>query len=232
MVTERFMTRNKPWWIRLALIDAHHRLFAAGALGAAAFLLLPHAWPIYTRVLAGWNVFTGSVLTLAWLTIIHADPSEAAKTAKLQDAGRTAIFVFVLMAACSSLFTVGALLGTAKGLSHERLTEHVIFAVATVLCSWTLVHTVFTLRYAHIFYDLDEGTSQRGGGLNFPGEENPDYLDFAYFSFVVGMTCQVSDVGISGRRLRRLALVHGVITFGFNTAIVAMSVNLISGLFA
>lgn len=224
------MADDKRWWQRLALIDAHHRFLTAAGFGILAFLLLPPGWPVFTRVLAAWNVLSGTILTLAWVTIIHADPGEAASTAKLQDSGRTAIFAVVLVAACASLFTVGALLGTAKGLGHGRLVEHILFAVGTVFCSWTLVHTVFTLRYAHIFYDLDE-ENHRPGGLKFPDEDNPDYLDFAYFSFVVGMTCQVSDVGISGRRLRRLALVHGLITFGFNTAIVAMSVNLISGLF-
>ncbi len=225
------MAAEKHWWERLALIDAHYRLIVAAAVAVIAFFLLPREWPVFTRILGSWNMFSGTILILSWVTIIHADPAEAAQTAKLQDSGRTAIFVCVLIAACASLFTVGALLGTAKGLVHGKLIEHIIFAVCTVFCSWTLVHTIFTLRYAHVFYDLDD-SNNRMGGLNFPDEDNPDYLDFAYFSFVVGMTCQVSDVGISGRKLRRLALVHGMITFGFNTAIVAMSVNLISGLFS
>lgn len=225
------MACERRWWQRLALIDAHHRLMIAAALAVPAFFLLPHGWPVFTRALSAWNILAGAMLILSWVTIIHADPGEAAGTAKLQDSSYSVVFAFVLIAACASLFTVGALLGAAKGLGHGKLVEHIIFAVGTVFCSWTLVHTIFTLRYAHIFYDLDEN-NHRLGGLLFPGEDHPDYLDFAYFSFVVGMTCQVSDVGISGRRLRRLALVHGLIAFGFNTAIVAMSVNLISGLFA
>jgi uncharacterized membrane protein len=216
---------------RVGGLDAHHRLFVALGGAAAAFLLtMAGHWSWSTRVLIAWNVHSLCVLILTWIAIIHADPEEAARTAQLQDSGRTAIFVFVIIAACASLFTVGALLGSAKGLDKAQLTEHVIFAAATVLFSWTLVHTVFTMRYAHVYYGLnDQGKST--GGLNFPDEDEPDYLDFAYFSFIIGMTCQVSDVSISSRRLRRLALVHGLIAFVFNAAIVAMSVNLISGLF-
>jgi uncharacterized membrane protein len=92
------------------------------------------------------------------------------------------------------------------------------------------VHTVFALRYAHIYYDCDEH-GKAAGGLNFPDEDSPDYLDFAYFSFVIGMTSQVSDVNISGRSMRRLALLHGLISFGFNLSILGLCINMISGLF-
>jgi uncharacterized membrane protein len=112
------------------------------------------------------------------------------------------------------------------------MTGHVAMAITTVVTSWGLIHTMFALRYAHIFYlRNDERTDARGGsGLKFPGESEPDYLDFAYFSFVLGMTCQVSDVQITSRRIRRLALVHGALAFVFNTAILALSINLVSGL--
>ena len=89
------------------------------------------------------------------------------------------------------------------------------------------MHTVFGLRYAHAFYgDSDEvGQDRHAGGLEFPGERMPDYFDFAYFSFVIGMTCQVSDVQITSRRMRRLALTHSVLSFGFNTVILALAVS-------
>ena len=93
-----------------------------------------------------------------------------------------------------------------------------------------MVHTVFALRYAHIYYECGQAGNPLGG-LNFPDEDAPDYLDFAYFSFVIGMTSQVSDVSISGRRLRRLALVHGLISFAFNLSILGLCINIISGLF-
>ncbi len=92
-----------------------------------------------------------------------------------------------------------------------------------------LVHTIFTLRYAHIYYGTDD-EQNRVGGLEFPDEENPDYLDFAYFSFIIGMTSQVSDVSIHSKRLRRLGLLHGLIAFFFNVTIIALSINTVSGL--
>jgi uncharacterized membrane protein len=154
------------------------------------------------------------------------------RSAKLQDAGRTAIFLFVIAAACASLFAVAFLLGTAKGLHGRALTGHILLAAGTVVCSWFLVHTVFTMHYAHGYYQQAEtgGGIEKGHGLDFPGKREPDFLDFAYFSFVIGMTFQVSDVQISSRRLRRLALVHGMLSFAFNTVILAFAINLVSGL--
>jgi uncharacterized membrane protein len=90
---------------------------------------------------------------------------------------------------------------------------------------------MFALRYAHLFYSAPISSSEDyAGGLQFPEEKAPDYLDFAYFSFVVGMTCQVSDVQITSRSIRRLALAQGILSFAFNTVILALTVNIISGL--
>jgi uncharacterized membrane protein len=107
-----------------------------------------------------------------------------------------------------------------------------VLSVLAVIVSWCLLHTVFTFRYAHLFYhnpNITRLDKQRRGVL-FPDETPPDYLDFAYFAFVIGMTCQVSDVQIASRPIRHLALLHGVLSFGFNTVILALSINLISGL--
>lgn len=215
---------------RITYLDAHHRFFAALAIGAIAFVVTPWHMHWTTRVLAAWNAYSFCVLVLAWITLAKADPAEVQRTACLQDTGRNAIFVFVLVAACASVFAVAAELGTAKGLDRTHLGGHIIFSLLTVLSSWLLVHTVFTLRYAHIFYGEGE-SGERFGGLNFLDEEKPDYLDFAYFSFVIGMTSQVSDVTISAQSIRRLALLHGLISFAFNLSILGLCINIISGLF-
>ena len=166
-----------------------------------------------------------------WYVILSADPSEAAREACIQDSSRTLIFIFVVFAAIFSVFAVGAELGTAKGLERTYLAGHILFSLLAIFTSWSLVHTVFTMRYAHVYYDTPEG-DEAHGGLNFPEEDKPDYLDFAYFSFVIGMCFQTSDVSITSRRLRRLALVHSVISFGFNLAILGLSINMVSGLFS
>jgi uncharacterized membrane protein len=99
-----------------------------------------------------------------------------------------------------------------------------------MLFSWILIHTIFTLRYAHIYYGDDENKPDiHAGGLIFPGGNRPEYMDFAYFSFVLGMTFQVSDVQITTARLRKLALVHGLLSFGFNTIMIALTINLVAG---
>jgi len=212
--------------------DAHHRLiFSAVVAGLVA--IATHGLRLPVQLVVIWNAFSLCVLALAWVRIVTARPLESLRTAKLQDSSRRMIFLFVLLAVCASLFAVGYLLGTAHGRHGGRLLETVALAFGTVVGSWSLMHTLFALHYAHIYYG-DSGDPQVAGhvgGLMFPEERTPDYLDFAYFSFVVGMTCQVSDVQISGRRLRRWALVHGLLSFAFNTAILALSINVVSSLF-
>jgi uncharacterized membrane protein len=103
-----------------------------------------------------------------------------------------------------------------------------------VISSWMLVHTVFSLRYAHTYYgdpDGPAGPQPHAGGLEFPGDREPDYLDFAYFSFVIGMTFQVSDVVITSRDFRKLVLLHSMLAFGFNTVILALAINTVAALF-
>jgi len=152
----------------------------------------------------------------------------------LQPTGRKLIFLFVVVAACASLASVAYLLGMAKGLEGWRLASHILLALATVILSWLVLHTVFALHYAHLFYHEPQipGSTRIARGLVFPdGEIEPDYLDFAYFSFIIGMTSQVSDVQINSRKFRHWALLHGMVAFGYNTAVLALSINIISGLF-
>jgi uncharacterized membrane protein len=136
----------------------------------------------------------------------------------------------VVVAAFISLIAIILLMQHIPHKSKEGLSRDIIISVASVLSSWALIHTLFTLHYAHVFY-RDEVTAikYKGQGLIFPEESEPDYLDFAYFAFVIGMTFQVSDVQVTSRRIRRLVLIHGLLSFIFNTAIVALSINIIAG---
>ncbi len=214
-------------------LDAHHRFSFACLVALAVYFLAGAHVVAATRLLLAWNAFALTVVVLAWIVLCTKDPYEVRRGARIQDGSATALFVFVISAASVSLLTVGALLRSAKLLSGVALLGHVAVSVGAVVFSWMLVHTLFALRYAHLYY-LNAREKERDhavGGLIFPGHTAPDYLDFAYFSFVVGMTCQVSDVQISSPQLRRLALVHGLISFAFNTAILAMFVNIVAGLF-
>ena len=169
-----------------------------------------------------------------WIIIISSHPREVRKIAKLQDSSRTFIFLFVIAASLASMVAIVFLLKSAKTHHGASVNEHILLSIGAVIISWWLVHTIFTLLYAHLYYDTDTdaGEERSVGGLQFPGNEEPDYLDFVYFSFVLGMTFQVSDVEISSRTIRRFAWLHGLLSFGFNTAIVALSINVISGMIA
>ncbi len=169
---------------------------------------------------------------MVWIVILETPQIKIRERARAQDLGRNAIFFFGVAAACAALFAVGFLIRNHKEAIQTHFTIHLLLALASVIFSWMLVQTVFGLRYAHAFYgDSDEpGVHPHAGGLLFPGDRPPDYFDFTYFSFVVGMTCQVSDVQITSKRMRRLTLIHSILAFGFNTLILALLINTVSGL--
>jgi len=214
------------------VLDAHHRIFAGCCVAALTFLGLQGQVTFPAHLIITWNAFALATIALAWIVICTKDPYEARRNARLQDSSATFLFVLVISAATASLLAVALLLASAKKGAASGLAGPITLAVTAVVFSWILVHTLFALRYAHIYFQ-DAHKVERAsisGGLIFPGKTEPDYLDFAYFSFVIGMTCQVSDVQIGSPKIRRLALVHGLISFAFNTSILALFVNIIAGL--
>jgi uncharacterized membrane protein len=213
-------------------IDAHYRLMIALAVSVIVFFIFFNKLTIPELALVTWIGCASTIITLNWIIILTSHPREARKIAKLQDSSRTFLFAFIITASVISLIAIVFLLKSTKGISETGKNEHILLAIGAVAISWWLVHTVFSLRYAHLFYDTDtdDGGTKKGGGLDFPDTKEPDFLDFIYFGFVVGMTFQVSDVQITDRNIRRLCLLHGLISFAFNTAIVALSINVISGL--
>ncbi len=184
---------------------------------------------ILTSLMVGWNTFSFSMILVSWTIFATTTSKELCILAKDQDESLPAIFAIVVIAASFSLFgTLYLLINNAESLTSKSI--HTIISLLGVALSWSLLHTIFTIRYAHLYFDHNEETGRHFGGLEFPKEENPDYIDFAYFSFVVGMTFQVSDVNVSSRKLRRLVLMHGIISFIFNTIIVALSIATIANL--
>jgi uncharacterized membrane protein len=215
-------------------LDAQYRIYIALIFSIAGYFIFRDLTSLPARILSVWIVFAMTIIILDWLAILWSHPLEVRKIAKLQDSSRYLLFLFVIVASLMSLVAIVFLLKSAKGHGAANVSSHITLAMAAVIVSWVLVHTIFTMRYAHLYYDTvsDDGKPKKGGGLQFPDELEPDYLDFAYFSFVIGMTFQVSDVEISSRLIRRHALTHGLISFAFNTTIVALSINVISGLVA
>lgn len=213
-------------------LDAHYRLLIAVVTAAIAWYFSSQHNEAPAIILITWVAFALTVVIMDWIIILTSHPKEVRKIAILEDSSRTLIFLFVIVASIISLGAIILLLHSAKGKSAEGVAFPVILALTSVIVSWWLVHTLFTLRYAHLYYsaDKDAGNTKLKEGLNFPDEKEPDYLDFVYFSFVIGMTFQVSDVEISSRPIRRLALFHAIVSFVFNTAIVALSINVVAGL--
>src|SRR5213592_308903 len=213
--------------------DARHRLVLGLAAGAAMFFAVRGHLRLWSAAIAGWNTVAVVIVVLDWVTILTTPQRKIRQLAQQQDLSRFLVFLFVVVTASAALFAVGFLVSVKRSQTDGHFIVHLLLMLMTVIFSWALVHTVFGLRYAHAFYgDSDEpGVNRHAGGLIFPGDRPPDYFDFAYFSFVVGMTCQVSDVQITSRRMRRIALVHSILSFGFNTIILALVINIaVSGL--
>jgi uncharacterized membrane protein len=212
--------------------DARHRLVIGLAAGAAVFFTARGHLRLWSAAISGWNAFAFVILALDWLIIWTTPQRRLRERAQQEDLSRLLIFIFVVVAACAALLAVGFLIRAHKDQTGGHFAVHLLLTLSTVVSSWALLHTVYSLRYAHAFYgDSDElGGDKDAGGLIFPGDRAPNYFDFAYFSFVVGMTCQVSDVQIISRRMRRITLFHSILSFAFNTIILALLINTVSGL--
>jgi uncharacterized membrane protein len=217
--------------VKISKFDTHHRVLC-GLIAAAITGIAMRGHPLWTATLGSYDSFAFVSLVLLLITAALTSRNQIRLVAQKQNLGRTIIFAFVISAACAALFAVAFLIRDARAQAHYHFTLHLLLAVVTVVLSWLLMHMVFGLRYAHNFYvdDDDADDHAHAGGLQFPEESNPDYRDFTYFSFVIGMTCQVSDVQVTSREMRRLVLLHGVLSFAFNTVILALTINTVSSL--
>ncbi|WP_310568681.1 DUF1345 domain-containing protein [Gemmatimonas sp.] len=213
---------------RLAHLRAGTRLAWSLAVSVLILMLLPARFAMEIRAVAAWDGFAGTALLFTWYTILTLRPAQIHASAKREDPSRAASLVLVLMGAGASLLAVLLLLKASAGAVGGARTQAILLSLSAVALAWTLIHTVFTLRYAHLYHDASPTALAENGPLDFPGTEGlPDYLDFAYFAFVVGMTAQTSDVAIRGRRIRRTALMHGVIAWVFNTSVVALLISVL-----
>ena len=212
--------RKLPRPVRL--IYARPRIFVSALFGLAACLLLPAAWRPMTRALVGWDAAIALYLALAFIMMGRSGTAHIRRDAIMQDDGRFLILMVTALGAFASIAAIVSELGA----PHHGAFE-LVLATVTIALSWATVHTTFALHYAHEYY-----RGAKPGGLAFPGTDNdsadsePDYWDFVYFSFVIGMTAQVSDVGITAKAIRRAATTHGVVSFIFNTALLALMVNI------
>jgi uncharacterized membrane protein len=208
-----------PYVARIAL--AHLRIFAAALIGMALVPVLPSSWSLLTRLLVGWNAAIGLYLLLSYFLIAGETPAQIRKRAAIEDEGGFAILLLTVAVVAASLFAIVVQLGV--GAEEGKEPARLIFACATIVLSWFFMHTIFAVHYAHKFYGDKAG---KGGGLSFPGDDKPDYWDFVYFSFVIGMTSQVSDVAVAQKSIRRIVTMHGILSFLFNVALLALTFNI------
>jgi uncharacterized membrane protein len=209
-------------------LRVHKVLFLSALLGFAVFMVLPRTLEFSARLVMSWDIGAIVYLTFALAAVARFSLARAKSRAADQDEGATLILMLTVLAVAVSLGAVVSVLGNAKNMPEAKQPAVLILAVGTTLISWVLIHTMFALHYAHEYYGGED--VGRGGGLKFPNDPQPDYWDFVYFSFVIGMTFQVSDVQVTNKRVRRLVVAHGVVSFFFSVTIIALMVNIGSNL--
>lgn len=212
-VLARFRRMSRP----MRLIYMRPRTFISLGIGILVCLLVPGSHRLVTRLLFGWDALIAVYLVLVYTMMLRNDHQHIRRAAAVQDDGRFVILLVTAIGAFASIAAIVSELGAHRGAAELTL------AITTIALSWAAVHTTFALHYAHDYYRPPLG------GLQFPSgdkEDHADYWDFVYFSFVIGMTAQVSDVGITDKTIRRTATAHGIVSFIYNTALLALTVNI------
>jgi uncharacterized membrane protein len=206
---------------------AMQRVGWSALVGFGAWLVTSWELPGPAPALIGWDAGSLLLLALCWAVILPADAESTRDRAGSEDPGRTIVYVVVVLTSAASLLSATMVVRQARSLPPDL--AHVVagLCLSTVALAWLVTHTAYTLRYARLYYREDrEGV----GGLDLPGHAPPTYFDFAYFAFTIGMCFQVSDACITSAQIRRTALVHAVISFAYNTVLIAFVLNLVFSL--
>ena len=206
------------------------RILLSILVSGITFFFIPSGTSSLIEIMSVWIAFAFMYLLTTWIIIYTRPIREIKKDAKSDDGSKVFVFFMVLLSSITSIVIV-LLLMISKSTTDSEHGMFVFVSIAGILLSWFMVHTLYAFHYAHMYYDdAPDDNSKDAEGLGFPGDEDPDYVDFAYFAFVIGCTFQVSDVEISSRMIRRSVLWHGLISFGLNTFVVALTINLVAGL--
>lgn len=212
-----------------SFLDRKPRLLFSVLASLVIYWLTPQSLLLSTRIIIAWNGGVLCFLGLILVMISRANTARMRSRAQHQDASRWLILFVVVFAACTSLLAIVFMLNGSKDLKQGLLILHLSLSISTIFASWLLIQIMFALHYAHLYY-LGDRPSSATTPLDFPNEQHPDYIDFIYFSLGIGMTSQVADVQITSRLLRRVALVHQVLSFFFNTLILALAINIMASL--
>jgi uncharacterized membrane protein len=205
-------------------VSARTELLVSGAIGVVAGVAVAAIGSPRFGALVGWDVAALVYLAWVWVKIAPLGQKETARLAEHEDPTRATADVLVLSAATASLVAVAAILARVGALDTTAQLAHFMLGLGSVVLSWGVVHTIFTLRYARMYYEDEDG------GVDFNEREPPRYTDFAYLSFTIGMTFQVSDTDLQTKQFRRVALRHALLSFVFGTGIFATTINLVASL--
>ena len=218
----------------VSLVKHRPRILICALLGVAIYLALPAQMRVATRGLVAWNIATVAFIALVGWMMLRSNLQSIASHASLEDENQWVLLLVGIIAACAAMAAIVAELGVVKDMTGLRKGEHIALTAATILSAWVFIHLLFALHYAHEYYaptrTKDDPPETPRAGLKFPAHSQPSYGDFAYFSFVIGCACATADVETISRPMRNVALVHGVVSFFFNTIILALTINIGAGL--
>ena len=196
---------------------------AALVSGTICWLLLPGRFGFAEHLIISYIMFSFTYLAMDWLLIATSTPAEINKYADAEDGRRIYVVAMLMLAAMASIITV-LFLVIEKSKLQLKPALFIASTLGALILSWSLIHTIFTLHYARMYYRSKEPT------MDIPGTDNPDYFDFAYFAFGIGATFQTADISIKSKKLRKTVLLHSIVSFFINTIIVAITINIIAGL--
>jgi uncharacterized membrane protein len=213
---------RKSWLVH------HAKLWVAALAGAIVCIALPHQWALLTRALVAWNAAVLILLPLTYMHLNGLGAKQLRERYREDDPSASVILLVVVGAAILSVAAIVAFLATLKGIPANQKLAHVLLAALTVIDSWLLVPTVFTVHYADMFYSAEVSEQP----LRFPDTREPVFWDFAYFAFTIAAACQTADVSTTQVGIRRVVIAQSVISFLFNLAILGFAINVTAGLLA
>lgn len=219
--------RKRPWYDPKSIarsIAIRPRVYFSAMAGIVALTLLPRSWPASVREAVAWDLSAVIYLTLAFRVMLTCTGEAMRARSARQDDSRVVILVIILLAITASFVAIAGLLADAKEAPYRML--NLGLAGVAIVLAWTVTQIVFTFHYAHEYYRPSGGAQAFAEGLDFRGDRKPDYWDFFYFATSFGAASQTSDVSILTKPLRRLATLHAIISFFFNTAVLALTINL------
>jgi len=230
MGEETMVFRNR--WLRH--LEARLHLIISLVVGTACYFLTPPDWSVAPPLLTAWNAAAWCYIALVVRAMSHASEASIRRRAEQVDEGRFVALTLAILGACAAIAAIIGQLSAARDAAGLEKGLHLAFAALTIITSWAFIHLVFAHHYAHEFYierDSEaELKKEDRGGLKFPGGQRPVFLDFVYFSFIIGVACQTADISITSRPMRKLNLIHAILAFFFNTTILALMINIAASL--